>query len=163
MTGERRWAIAGYAYALAVTAVLSYFLLDIPIQLTDSFGNMLKLQGVSLRELVQAEFWQRAYLRPFLWAELKVVFDLANGDYFTWFRGVHVAQVGPCRGGVDLAIHHHPVRAGLLAGQHQRPTLGVGRGRLRQRGGRQQQQHHQERLHAAASSCPDRRGGAGAR
>jgi hypothetical protein len=94
MIEDRRWTTAAaYAYALAVAAILSYFLLDLPIQLSDSFGNMLKLQGVSLGELVYSEFWQRAYLRPFLWAELKVVFDLADGNYSTWYRWVHVFQV----------------------------------------------------------------------
>jgi hypothetical protein len=93
-TLERRWALAAYAYALAVTAVLAYFLLDLPIQVSDSFGNMLKLLGVSFADLVYNEFWQRAYLRPFLWGELKLIFDLADGNYSTWYRWVHVAQVG---------------------------------------------------------------------
>jgi hypothetical protein len=91
---SRLYVWSGYAYALAVTAVLAYFLLDLPIQVSDSFGNMLKLLGVSLGELVYNEFWQRAYLRPFLWGELKVVFDLADGNYSAWYRWVHVAQVG---------------------------------------------------------------------
>ena len=30
---------------------------------------------------------------PLLWANLKLVYDLSGGDYFTWFRGVHVVQV----------------------------------------------------------------------
>ena len=72
-------------------------------------------------------------------------------------------QAGAYRVVLDREVYATTAWPDLLAGQHQRPTLGVGRGRLRQRGGRQQQQHHQERLHAAASSCPDRRGGAGAR
>jgi hypothetical protein len=89
-----RWALAGYAYALAGTGVLAYFLLDLPVQVSDSFGNMLKLLGVSFGDLVYNEFWQPAYLRPFLWGELKVVFDLADGNYSAWYRWVHVAQVG---------------------------------------------------------------------
>ena len=71
---------------------MGHFLLGLPIQLTDSFGNMLKLSG-SWGELLYGEFTQNAYLRPLLWANLKLVYDLSGGDYFTWFRGVHVAQV----------------------------------------------------------------------
>lgn len=41
---------------------------------------------------MRSEFSQRAYLRPFLWAHLKIVYDLSGGN-FTWFRGVHVVQV----------------------------------------------------------------------
>jgi hypothetical protein len=44
-------------------------------------------------ELLRSEFTARGYLRPLLFAELKVVYDLSGGNYFAWFRGVHVAQV----------------------------------------------------------------------
>jgi hypothetical protein len=81
-----------YGYGLTVALALGHFLLGLPIQLTDSFGNMLKLSG-SWSELLYGEFTQNAYLRPLLWANLKLVYDLSGGDYFTWFRGVHVVQV----------------------------------------------------------------------
>ena len=81
-----------YAYALTVALALGHFLLGLPIQLTDSFGNMLKLSG-SWSELLYGEFTQNAYLRPLLWANLKLVYDVSGGDYFNWFRGVHVVQV----------------------------------------------------------------------
>jgi hypothetical protein len=87
------WARACYAYALAVAAVTAYFLLGIPIQLTDSYGNLLEVSDVSLRSLVYNQFFQRAFLRPFLWANTKIVYTLADGHYFEWFRGWHVAQV----------------------------------------------------------------------
>jgi hypothetical protein len=85
-----RWL--SYVYALTVGLALGHFLLGLPIQLTDSFGNMLKLSG-SWSELLYGEFTQNAYLRPLLWANLKLVYELSGGDYFTWFRGVHVVQV----------------------------------------------------------------------
>ena len=81
-----------YLYALFAALILGHFLLGIPIQLSDSFGNMLKL-SVSWPELLYNEFTQRAYLRPLLWAELKVVYDLSGGNYSLWFRGTHVVQV----------------------------------------------------------------------
>lgn len=118
--------LTAYAYALGVAAVLAYFLLDLPIQVSDSFGNMLKLQSVSLGDLVYNEFWQRAFLRPFLWAELKIVFDLADGNYSVWYRNVHVLQVAVLallyvkllrpRTAADLAVL--PVGLAALIGIH---------------------------------------------
>jgi hypothetical protein len=89
---DRRAVWLAYAYALIAGLAMGHFLLGLPIQLTDSFGNMLKLSQ-SWRELLSNEFTQTAYLRPLLWANLKLVYDLSGGHYFLWFRGVHVAQV----------------------------------------------------------------------
>lgn len=81
-----------YGYAAAVALGLAHLLLGIPIQLSDSYGNMLALE-TSWRDLLVGQFTQRAFLRPFLWAELKLIYDLAAGSYFEWFRGTHVVQV----------------------------------------------------------------------
>jgi len=89
---DRRAPWLSYLYALLVGFALGHFLLGIPIQLTDSFGNMLKLSA-PWPDLLYGEFTQHAYLRPLLWANLKLVYDLSGGDYFAWFRGVHVVQV----------------------------------------------------------------------
>jgi hypothetical protein len=86
------WTVAAYVYGLAVVFGLAHFLYDIPIQLTDSYGNMLKLD-TTWTELLRNELTARGYLRPLLFAELKAVYDLSGGNYFPWFRGVHVAQV----------------------------------------------------------------------
>ena len=91
-TVDRRVAWLSYGYALVAGLAMGHFLLGLPIQLTDSFGNMLKLSG-SWSDLLYGEFTQNAYLRPLLWANLKLVYDLSGGDYFSWFRGVHVVQV----------------------------------------------------------------------
>jgi hypothetical protein len=80
-----------YGYGLLAAFGLGHFLLGLPIQLSDSFGNMLKL-SVSWPELLYGEFTQQAYLRPGLWAGLKVVYDAAAGNYHAWYRGVHAAQ-----------------------------------------------------------------------
>lgn len=84
--------VAAYLYALLVAAAVGHFLLGIPIQLTDSYGNMVKL-ATPWGDLLVGEFTQRAYLRPLLWAELKLVYEVSGGNYFAWFRGVHVAQI----------------------------------------------------------------------
>ena len=96
------WTWLGYAYGLCVAGVLSYFLLGIPIQLTDSFGNLLNLQGRTLGQVLYDNVWQAAFLRPLLWGEMKVVYDLANlapvagaqaPALHAMFRGLHALQV----------------------------------------------------------------------
>jgi hypothetical protein len=84
--------VVAWCYAGFVAAILGYFLVGLPIQVSDSFGNMLKLD-TSWYDLMVGEFTQRAFLRPFLWAELKLVYDLAGGQYFEWYRGTHVVQI----------------------------------------------------------------------
>jgi hypothetical protein len=101
LQSSRAAVIAAWLYAALVAAVLGCFLLGLPIQVSDSFGNMLKL-GASWRDLMVGEFTQRAYLRPFLWAELKLVYDAAGGNYFAWFRGTHAVQIAVLLG---LFVH----------------------------------------------------------
>ena len=98
---DRKPWIAACAYGALTVAVLAHFLLGIPIQLTDSFGNMLKLESTWF-ELLRDEFTQHAFLRPFLLAQLKLVYDVSGGHYFAWFRGVHVAQIA-----VLVALYLH--------------------------------------------------------
>jgi hypothetical protein len=93
MPESNRWTWLGFGYGLLVSAVLGYFLLGIPVQLTDSLANLLNIQGATLGQVLHDELWQAAYLRPLLWGEMKIVFDASGGSYFAWFRGVHVAQV----------------------------------------------------------------------
>ena len=82
-----------YAYATLVVAGLGYFLYDLPIQVTDSYGNLVKASATTLGTLVYQEFHQAGYLRPLLWAQLRLVYDLSDGAYYEWFRGWHVGQV----------------------------------------------------------------------
>jgi len=88
-----RWTWLSYAYAALVVAGVSYLLLDIPIQVSDSYGNLVQASGRTLGGLVYDQFHARAYLRPFLWGHIRFVYDLSGGDYYTWFRGWHVGQV----------------------------------------------------------------------
>src|SRR5262245_6194250 len=92
VVSTRRWVWISYAYGLLVAGVLGYFLFGLVIQVSDSFGNLLALQSPTLGELVSAQFSQRGYLRPLLWAQLKIVYELSGGNYFLWFRGIHVVQ-----------------------------------------------------------------------
>jgi hypothetical protein len=89
----RRWTLLAHAYGLLVAAVLGYFLFGLVVQVSDSFGNLLAVQAPTLGELLRDQFSQRAYLRPLLWAQIKIVYELSDGQYFLWFRGLHVVQV----------------------------------------------------------------------
>ena len=97
-TGEASAAVVpavpwlAYGYGLVVALTLGHFLLGLPIQLSDSFGQMLKLTG-PWSDLLYGEFTQRGYMRPLMWGELKLVYDMSGGNYFAWFRGAHVIEV----------------------------------------------------------------------
>lgn len=89
----RRGAIAAcYAYGLVSAAVMGHFLLGVPIQLSDSFSNILSVRA-GWDDVLAQGFSANAYLRPMLWADLKLVFEASQGDYTPWYRGVHVAQI----------------------------------------------------------------------
>jgi len=92
-TAASRWHWASYAYALLVVVGVAYFLVDLPIQVTDCYGNMVKAAKGTLGALVYGEFHQASYLRPLGWAQLRILLDLSGGRYFEWFRGWHVAQI----------------------------------------------------------------------
>jgi hypothetical protein len=87
------WTRTSYAYAALAAATLGYFLLRIPIQVTDSFLNILALDAPFV-ELMRNALSEPGYLRPGLWASLKGVYDLSGGDYFTWFRWTQALQAG---------------------------------------------------------------------
>jgi hypothetical protein len=93
LTAERRWEAVAYGYALLVTVVLGYFLVGLTIQVSDSFGNLLAIQEPTLSQVLRDQLSQHGYLRPLLWGQIKAIYDLSAGDYFLWFRGIHVLQV----------------------------------------------------------------------
>ena len=88
-----RWHWLSYGYAALVALGVAYFLLDLPIQVTDCYGNMVKAAKGTLGGLVYGEFHQQSYLRPIGWAQLRILLDMSGGRYFEWFRGWHVAQI----------------------------------------------------------------------
>lgn len=91
-TGSR-WAWVSYGYAALVVTGLVYSLVDLPIQVSDSYGNMVKASYGTLGSLVARKFHQTGYLRPLLWAHLRVVQDWSGGHYYEWFRGWHAGQI----------------------------------------------------------------------
>lgn len=90
---SRAVAALPYVYGLLVSAGLGYVLFGLPIQVGDGFTNMVALPGSRLETLVYNQFFTNSYLRPFLWGHLHVIYSLADGRYYEWFRGWHVFQV----------------------------------------------------------------------
>jgi hypothetical protein len=87
------WTLAAYAYALILGGITAYFLFGLPIQLSDSFANLLGIQGLTTWEVFKAEMGGTGYLRPLLQVQLKIVYDLSQGNYFVWYRAVQALQV----------------------------------------------------------------------
>lgn len=126
LSGERRWEVVAYGYGLLVTAVLGYFLVGLTIQVSDSFGNLLAIQAPTLGQVLRDQLSQRGYLRPLLWGQIKAVYELSGGDYFLWFRGIHVLQVAALialcvrvmrpRDAVDAALV--PLSLAVVVGAH---------------------------------------------
>ncbi len=89
----RRWTLVAYGYGLLVVAGIAYVQLGMPIQLTDGYTLMESLPARPLATGIHNEFFQASFLRPLLWAQRRVLFTLADGRYFEWFRGWDVVGV----------------------------------------------------------------------
>jgi hypothetical protein len=87
---DRGWLAAAYGVVALFVVTLGYFLLRIPIQVTDSFTNVLALPD-SWWNLARLSV-QDGYMRPAMWLEMKAVYELSRGDYFAWFRWTQVVQ-----------------------------------------------------------------------
>lgn len=85
-------AVAAGIYAALVALSVAFFIYQIPIQLHDSLNHLLNVQQLSLSEIMRSYFFQDVYVRPFWWAEAKIVFELSRGHYYEWFRGLHAVQ-----------------------------------------------------------------------
>src|SRR5258705_558755 len=92
-TGAGRTAPLAYACALAAGVLMGVFLLDIPVQLSDSFTEFTAVQGRSLGDVVTAEFYNGAYFRPFRRGLTKIVYELSAGDYYLAFRGFQALEL----------------------------------------------------------------------
>mgnify|MGYP001455947283 CR=1 FL=1 len=84
---------AVWCYAIVVATTASYFLIDIPVQLSDSLQNIFAVDRRGLWDLMENNLWAVGYLRPLLFAPIRIVYLLSDGDYTAWFRGVHAAQL----------------------------------------------------------------------
>ena len=71
---------AVWCYAAVVAATVSYFLIDIPVQLSDSLQNIFAVDRRTLRELVTNNLWATGYMRPLLFAPIRLDYQLSDGD-----------------------------------------------------------------------------------
>jgi hypothetical protein len=88
-----RWGLYAQMYGAVIAAGFGYFLAGIPIQVSDSLGNLTSVHAAGWSELLRDQFWSRAYFRPLLLAQTKALLDLSGGQYFLAFRGFQVVQV----------------------------------------------------------------------
>jgi hypothetical protein len=79
-----------------IAAGLGFFLANMPVQLSDSLGNLMRVASVSWPDLFRAEVGSGAFFRPLLLPQTKAVFQLSAGHYYLAFRGLLVLQVFAC-------------------------------------------------------------------
>jgi hypothetical protein len=98
---ERLGPLSARAWAYLAAAILALAigddLLRMPIQVSDALEEILDAyQSPS----AAASFWtatfNAAYLRPFRIAQIKLLFDLADGHYWAAYRGFHAALLLLC-------------------------------------------------------------------
>jgi len=84
---------AAAAVMIALTCLVAYEVCRIPVQVSDSLGNLLQIQQQTLGDVFLAQFSNGAYVRPLLWAQIKLAYDSAGGHETLVFKGIHVAQL----------------------------------------------------------------------
>ena len=77
----------------ALTALVAYQVCRIPVQVSDSLGNLLQVQSQPLAEVFVSQFSNGAYVRPLLWTQVKVAYGGAGGREPLMFKAIHVAQL----------------------------------------------------------------------
>lgn len=92
-TESRTWPVIAHAYGLLIAAGFSFFLAGIPVQVSDSLGNLVTVQSLSWPELMRGQFWTSAFFRPLLLAQTKLLLDLSGSHYFFGFRAFQVLEV----------------------------------------------------------------------
>ena len=78
---------------LAFTSLVAYQVCRIPVQVSDSLGNMLQVQPQPLSDVFISQFSNGAYIRPLLWAQIKLAYESAGGRERLMFKTIHVAQL----------------------------------------------------------------------
>lgn len=81
---------AAYVVAAIVALSFSYDLMRKPIQVSDSFMELLDVQqSPSLYATFIAHSPRGPFLRPFRQVQIKALFDIADGHYWLVYRGFH--------------------------------------------------------------------------
>ena len=88
------WSRIAYGYALLLGLGLAYFLVLMPYQVSDNLEHLLILQFQPIDGLLVDRLTGPASVRPLMWMQQKVLFDLSpEGRYFTTYKVFHVLQL----------------------------------------------------------------------
>ena len=90
---SRRWSRIAHAYGILIATGFAFFLAGIPVQVSDSLGNLVTVQSSSWPDLMRGQFWTSAFFRPLLLAQTKLLLDLSGSYYFFGFRAFQVLEV----------------------------------------------------------------------
>ncbi|MBI4886439.1 MAG: hypothetical protein HY824_05065 [Acidobacteria bacterium] len=95
--GINGWSVAVWVCTAVLWCTLAHFVLGIPLQVGDSFGDLTEIQDRTFWDVAAHAFQPGpAYYRPLRWVQMKGVFDLSAGRYYAWYKGVQVAQIALC-------------------------------------------------------------------
>ena len=84
------WSLATYACGLAAAAVVAWYVAHIPVQVSDSLGNLLAVRGSTYGHIFTS---QMTTMRPLLWIQIKLAYELAGGHYWLMFKAIHTLQL----------------------------------------------------------------------
>jgi len=87
------YRIAVQVLGLAAAGVVAWYVSHIPVQVTDSLGNMLEARVHTYRALFVDQLLAKGFLRPLLWIQIKGAYDLAAGHYWLTFKTIHTLQL----------------------------------------------------------------------
>lgn len=90
------WTRVAYATAVLAALIVAWYVVHIPVQVSDSLGNLLEARGHTYRSLFLDQLTAKGYLRPLLWIQIKAALDLAErlGRHYTeTFRAIHALQL----------------------------------------------------------------------
>ncbi len=90
---DPRWRRAAYVYGIIVALGIAYMVAMIPVQVSDCLGNLLQIQHDNYRRMLTDLMYSKGYLRPLLWAQIKLMYDVAQGHYWVTFKAVHAAEL----------------------------------------------------------------------
>lgn len=88
----RRWLRWAYVYGAAVALLVGYFLMAIPIQVSDCFPDLVSLEQ-RVGDLLRGSVSGQSFFRPGRWIAAKLVYEASGGEYHYAFRLVHVLHV----------------------------------------------------------------------
>lgn len=91
-SGERLWRAAAYLLCLMIAFALSVSIFQTPFQVSDNIENIWIIYSKSWGELFDYTL-NYGQVRPMLWATIKVIYQLSQGQVFLTFKLFHCLQV----------------------------------------------------------------------